>query len=300
MINLKCLKNSAKWVWMAAILAFIIFYIISKKELIAETVSMLPLEALLASTALIIAAKLCLVVNMRLAANRFNITLGWKECYCIYNMTQLAKYVPGSIWHFIGRITILRQRGVATQPIRDSLLAEHLWVITSAILLSFLLVFTSIQDFFQAELSYNLSSTLLQLVLVFTCGATVLSLLFIRRLSRWLLRLLPPLTALPFLLFIWIFLGASMWVTLQPFVLSMPPILYIIGVYCFAYVAGFLVPFAPAGLGIREVILTFTLTPFMGTDVAILLAAVNRIIYFTVEILLAALCLHQNTWKLVR
>lgn len=300
-MNLKDLKNIAKWVWMAAVLAFIVFYTISKKDLIAKTFSMLPFETLLGAAVLVLAAKLCLVTNMRTAASHFKIMLGWQDCYCIYNLTQLAKYIPGSIWHFVGRITILRERGVTAQAIRDSLLAEHFWVIVSAVLLAMLLVFTSIQGFFEVELAYvnaKLLSTWVQVAFVLFAVATALTLLFSRRLLRWLLRLLPPLGALPILLLIWLFLGTSLWVTLTPFVDSMPSILYIIGIYCFAYVAGFLVPFAPAGLGIREAILTFALTPFMGAEVAILLAAVNRIIYFTVEIVVVVFCLRQNIGKL--
>jgi hypothetical protein len=293
-MNRKVLKNIAKWVWMAAVLAFIVFYAISKKALIARTISMLPIETLLGAAVLILVAKLCLVANMRSAATRFKIVLGWRDCYCIYNLTQLAKYIPGSIWHFVGRIAILRERGIEAEAIRDSLLAEHFWVIASAVLLAIVLAFTGIRDFLEVGLTDFDSGPLLLVVFVLLASAAALALLVSRRLSRWVLRLIPPLSAIPALVIVWILLGASFWVILGSFAASKPSIPYIIGVYCFAWVLGFFVPFAPAGLGIREAILTFALTPFMAADVAILLAAAHRIIYFTVEIVLAAFCLRQK------
>ena len=290
----EALKNIAKWVWMAAVLAFIVFYTMSKKALIARTFSMLPIEVLLGAAVLVLVAKLCLVTNMRSAASHFKIALGWRDCYCIYNLTQLAKYIPGSIWYFVGRVAVLRERGIATEAIRDSLLAEHLWVIASAVLLAGVLAFTGIRDFLEVGLIDFNPGPLLLAAFVLVASAAALALLVSRRLLRWVLRLLPPLSAIPALLLTWILLGASLWVTLGPFAASRPSIPYIIGVYCFAYVLGFLVPFAPAGLGVREAILTFALTPFMAADVAILLAAVHRIIYFTVEIVLAAFCLRRK------
>jgi hypothetical protein len=296
-MNKELLKNVAKWVWMAAVLAFIVFYAISKKALIARTFSMLPLEVLLGAAVLVLLAKLCLVANMRLAAAHFKIALGWRDCYCIYNLTQLAKYIPGSIWHFVGRITILRERGIGAEAIRDSLLAEHLWVIASAVLFAVVLAFTGIRDFFEAGLAdFDPGSLSLWLLVAFVLfvGSAVLALLLSRRLLRWVLRLLPPPGAIPALFFTWILLGASLWVTLGPFASSKLSIPYVIGVYCFAYVLGFLVPFAPAGLGIREAILTFAMTPFMAADLAILLTALHRMIYFTVEIALAAFCMRRK------
>jgi hypothetical protein len=291
------LKNIAKWVWMAAVLAFIVFYAISKKALIAQIFSMLPIGTLLGAAVLILVAKLCLVANMRSAASHFKIVLGWRDCYCIYNLTQLAKYIPGSIWHFVGRISILRGRGVAAEAIRDSLLAEHLWVIVSAVLFACVLAFTGIRDFFEAGLvDFNFGALLpwLLAAVILFASAAVIALLASRRLLRWVLRLSPPLSAIPALFLAWTLLGASLWVTLGPFAASKPSIPYIIGVYCFAFVLGFFVPFAPAGLGIREAILTFALIPFMAADVAILLAAVHRMIYFTVEVVLAAFCMRRK------
>jgi len=297
-MNWKPLKNISKWLWMTALLGFIVFYTINHKALIAQTFSLLSFQPLLLASVLVLAGKLCLVTNMSIATKHFKIFLGWRDCYCIYNLTQLAKYIPGSIWQFVGRFSILHERGIAKHTIRDSMIAEHLWVIASASLLAILLSFNSIREFFVAKLAeYNPDLLFIWgLVILFVLiAAVILFILLGRRFFFWFLRVLPPFSAIPVLVLTWGFLGASLWVTLEPYVFSMPSVFYIIGIYCFAYVMGFIVPFAPAGIGIREAVLTFALTLYMDADVAILLTAINRMIYFAVEIALAILCLHINS-----
>lgn len=289
------LKNLAKWVWIAAVITFIVFFAIRKMDLIVQMFSLFTIDVLLGAAILVFAAKLCLVTNMMVATMQFNITLGWWDCFRIYNMTQLAKYVPGSIWQFVGRIAILRKHGIEMSVIRDSLLAEHLWVISSAALIACVMIWASSPEFFVdwlagREIDLDLAWLLVMLVLV-------ASVVFLsnHRLLRWLVRLSPPLKVIPVLIFTWLFLGFSLWVTLTSFTTNMPSPIYVVGIYSLAYVVGFMVPFAPAGLGIREAILTFSLMPYVGSDEAIFLAAINRIIYFIVEIVIASICLRKNT-----
>lgn len=285
-------KNVAKWVWLTAVLVFVVYYAVYKKDLIAQALPLLPLESLLAAIVFVFVAKLCLMTNMRIAALHFSIKFSWGECYRIYNLTQLAKYIPGSIWQFVGRIAILRERGVAMKDIRDSLLVEHVWVVSSAALIAFVTVLSSSPDYFEEWLAeYGIEVNLSWVIAVFSMivCASIIALLLNPKLLHWSSLFVPPVKAFPVLILIWVFLGASLWVTLASFATTMPSLSYIIGIYGFAYVVGFFVPFAPAGLGIREAALTFALIPFMSADEAILLAAINRIVYFVVEIIAASL-----------
>lgn len=272
---------------------FVITYTISKKAVILQALSRLSTELLLASALLIFLAKLGLAVNMRQAAGRFAIEFGWVEGYCIYNLTQLGKYIPGSIWQFVGRIAILRERDATAKAIRDSLLAEHFWILGSAGFMAVVLIFATRPDFF-GFLLVDSGAGLQRTWFLIGLGAAFIALVFGFRLSRrfsgWLLRLLPPLRAIPVLIMVWFFMGAALWVTLAPFVEQSPSLFYIVGAYCFAFLLGFVVPFAPAGLGIREAVIVFALLPYLPTETAILLAAINRMINFGVEIFAALLC----------
>jgi hypothetical protein len=142
-MNMTRLKIVAKWVWISVVVVCIGIYAVRKWDLIILMLSDFPLKFILAAAVLIFAAKLCLVANMKLAAGCFQISFGWTESYRIYNLTQLAKYIPGSIWQFVGRIAILKKYGVSAKKIRDSLFAEHLWVIGSAAFIACLMMLVS-------------------------------------------------------------------------------------------------------------------------------------------------------------
>lgn len=286
----------AKWVWVTAVLAFVVVFGIDKWALILDAVPRLSVAALFGAALLIFLGKLTLVTNMLIASRRFSIDLRWRDGYCIYNLTQLAKYVPGSVWHFVGRIAMLRARKASAASIRDALVAEHAWVIGSAMGMAVVLVWASQSDFFTRWLAWAglLSNwpwwSLVIILLGVGCGAALRFAGWWSRVARWLLGLLPPVRVLPVLILTWLSLGASLWVTLVPFLESGPSSTYVLGVYCFAYVVGFLVPFAPAGLGVREAVLTLALAPYLNMELTVFLVAVNRLLYFGVEILAASVC----------
>jgi hypothetical protein len=290
------MKNIAKWLWIVAILAFITFYAIKKRVLVLEMLDSLSLWVLFASASFIFSAKLCLVKNMYFAVRQFTIPFNFSDCFRVYNLTQMGKYIPGSIWQFVGRISVLHDRGISSQAIRDSILAEQLWMSASACILTVVLLLINGPEFIYSALkNYDISFNLRWLL--FVISLVILILLIIlknRKISYWVLQLSPPLKVLPVLVLTWFFLGASLWITLLPFATTVPPFFYIVGIYCFAYISGFVVPFAPAGFGVREAILVFALSPYVSSSEAILLAAVNRIIYFVVEVVLSGISMRIN------
>lgn len=54
----------------------------------------------------------------------------------IYLQTNLAKYLPGNIWHFYGRIRAMQQAGVSLEAATFSTLLEPLLMATAAILIA--------------------------------------------------------------------------------------------------------------------------------------------------------------------
>lgn len=286
-------KAIAKWAWTAAILGIVVWFCVTRWDTIEQTLATLPPSTLAAGTLFIVVAKLGLVLTMRTAASGAGLQLSLKDSYWIYNMTQLGKYVPGSIWQFVGRVVILKRRGSPGTQIRDAMLAEHGWVLSTALFLSTALILVAQPRFFLDWTSSMGISPWLWLSVA--CG-TILALLgagyayFKSRLLRWLWRMRPPPAAVLVLALTWSMLGLSYWVPLAPFAEKPVPWHYAVGVYCFAYIAGFLVPFAPAGLGIRESILTFAMLPYLPIETSVLLASINRVLYFAAELIVVTPC----------
>lgn len=288
------LKDIVKWLWLGAVLIFVAGFVHRKWDIIVGAFARLPLTLLCLSALLIALAKLCLIFNMMQVTGRFSIKLGWLESYRIYNVTELGKYIPGSIWQFIGRITVLRERGASSQSIRDALLAEHIGVAGMALGAGVLLVIISQPEWFYSwwhDDTFRVAKKWLIALPVLGALAIGGILVLGRHALRWLLRLLPTPRTLPALIVVWLSFGASLWVLFVPFTASAPPFLYVVGVYCLAYVIGFVVPIAPAGLGVREAILTMALISLLPPDLVFFLVAVNRLLNFSVELLMAGVCL---------
>lgn len=280
-------KNLLKWLWTLLVLAFVVYYLINNRETLQASLVHLSWTTLLLALSVIIVAKLLLTTNMLFALQKAGYTTSFRYCFNTYNLTQLAKYIPGSIWQFVGRVALLREKGVSATQIRDSMLAEHLWVLASALLIGLLGVFLA--GHFALILHLDRYFTQLAGALIASSAIIAVGLLFLplgRRLLRWALRLRPGIKEATNLFFMWIFLGLAFWFVLHDFQQQAVSLFYIIGLYALAYLVGFLVPFAPAGLGVREAILVFGLSSFVGVEVAILLAGINRLLYFVVEALL--------------
>lgn len=295
----KLLKITVRWVWLLAISGAVAYYAISRREVMLQASSMLGWESIGLASVFIVIAKLGLVENMRYACSKFGIQLSWWDCFRIYNHTQLAKYVPGSIWQFVGRIAILKNKGYGANIIRDTLLAEQFWVVLVAAVAAVVPVLAG-YGFYTEKIvdlgfidQWGKYGTWTAVSVIGVVGTIIITVMwgwarYVAAFIRWLMCMVPSWQVVVILLLTWMSLGASLWITLKPFVHQLPPYPYIFGLYCFAYLAGFLVPFAPAGIGVREGVLALGLSVFVNTEIALLLAVVNRLIYFTSELFLAA------------
>ncbi|WP_201243784.1 hypothetical protein [Halochromatium salexigens] len=292
----------AKWTWFIFVVLFAIFYAYENASGIEDGIRRLDIALLFGAMLLIIAGKLGLVITMWAASRQYSILLNWRETYCIYNLTQLAKYIPGSIWQFVGRIAMLKAHQAKSSSIRDALIAEHAWVIGSALTISVLLGFLIHADLINSWLHwFHLKwywSIISFFLVIFFSFAMAYFFGQARFFGRWLYGLRPPFLVLLSLILVWLALGSALWLTLGPFAAVLPSLSYVVAAYCFAYVVGFLVPFAPAGIGVREALLILALTSYVGAEFSFFLAAFNRILYFFAEILLSIPCVffRRSSW----
>jgi hypothetical protein len=283
----------AKWAWLVLVLGWVVAFMVTKREVIAEDVARFSPAVLLLSTTLLLLGKLALNEAMLVSAHQCRIPLGRRDGFYIYNIAQLAKYVPGSVWQFVSRIAMLRARQFPAVAIRDSMIAETGWVIGSAVVLGGVLVALGQPGFFLRLVMVLAGAppAIRTLLVSGLAGALILGAWWGRRrwprLRPWLIRLRPPGRAVALLLGAWMALGASFWVCLRPFLSQGPTWSVAIGVYCLAWVAGFLVPFAPAGLGVREAVLALVLDPVLDPQTSLVVVAVHRVIYLLVEVVMA-------------
>ena len=192
----------------------------------------------------------------------------------IFFISQPAKYLPGNVGHYLSRLALARSHGFDGIKVLHSMGLETAILLLAGITCSLFSVFFLGWDFLASGVREHLpefavSPIFRVLIVMFSIGGITLMLGWrekeLRRrgvaasgvclllyLGNFLL-----MGGMVYLLALWIFdaPGGLLWLT--------------VGVSALAWTAGFVVPGAPAGLGIREVILVAGLGPLYGETNAV-------------------------------
>lgn len=277
------LFNIGKWLWLAGILFFTARYLVLRGNFFWQAVTQVPWPRLAAAWLGLAAAKMLLVSAMDASVRQVRFRLTWPRCFQVYNYTQLAKYIPGSIWQFVGKAGFYSQHGMQAGQVRDALVLETVSEPFGACVTAGIFLLgtrpAGLSLFFQAAQKYWLPA-LAGLALLFGWGLWRLQ----GRLWSWkLLRFLFLMLGIQ--LGIWLSLGLSFDSLLAGFNAGHPG--QSIGLFAAAYVVGFLVPVAPAGLGVRESMLVLGLQPLLPAETAWAVAGMHRVLFVLTEIALA-------------
>ena len=206
----------------------------------------------------------------------------------LYVKSNLYKYLPGNVFHFVGRNQIAEECSLSHADIAFATVLEIIIQCFAAVLTGLVLSFGFVTDYLTDFLR---GRELLLIFLIAALCALVFAAVFILRRkfsARWervrglisgkgrrdVLRVI--------LLHVMIQLcnGTLFLVLLQSMGGVVPAKMCgsVIGIYCFAWLVGFVTPGAPGGLGIREAMLSL----FLGSlaDPGLIAAAVllNRIV----------------------
>lgn len=219
----------------------------------------------------------------------FQLTFG--ESYRFWFVSQLAKYVPGGIWQFATRSNLYHGAGmplalasalsvwemiavllsgIAIMLVTSSSMSENraLWYLGSGLLLALLLL-SQTRSFWRLFVKMKTGMIMLE----------IMETLKMRRLYVNIALLL-----LAFLGWIFINLGYHF------LILALTPdktfnLSESFFVYSLAWMIGFLVIIAPAGLGPREAVIVTYYLPLLGEPLAILIALLARLWWTLAEAL---------------
>lgn len=276
----------AKWLWVAAVLVAAVVIITRSWSDIEAMLRTLGWGWIAASLALTASAKLFLGVNAHAAARRCGIDIGFVDAFRLYNLSQLGKYLPGSIWQFIGRAAAYRHLGAQYGPIRDALVCESLWIVAGASVVGAALTGPALLGILGGSLSPFVAWWLgagIGLAALAVIAAAIWKRALLSRYARlaW-----PPLHAVGAQAAIWLLLGLGFWVLARGCGLEVGPV-FAVGLFAAGYAVGFLVPIAPAGLGVRDAILTLGLMPYVPAGEALVVTVMARVVYLVVDLALA-------------
>lgn len=200
-------------------------------------------------------------------------------------VSQIGKYLPGNVAHYFGRATLATNSGVSLASSGTSTAVEIISALFAAAIVGAgaLLI--------EPEAAHFLA---LRLVNAFQAATSVIAMLSagIMGLAAYLYRKRYPfgvvLAPTAFLAVSFTLSGLS-YATLLEAVGEAVPTATVVALFVVAWVIGFIVPGAPAGIGVREAILIGFLAPQIGGGPALACSLLHRVLTAGVDATVAML-----------
>lgn len=230
-----------------------------------------------------------------------NQTVSSPEFIQVYLKTNIAKYLPGNVWHYYGRIMAAKNANIPTNIATLSVLLEPLLMLAAALLI--IVLFGS--ELVVNNLKFNL------MILQFLALIIVLNILHprflnpaIKLLDRWknkksngenqlinsfIIKRYPVKPLLGELVFLGLRAAGFILTMLALNSLTWAQIPFLVGAFSCAWVLGLVVPGAPGGLGVFETTAMLLLQYHFPAALVISAIALYRLISIIAETTGAAL-----------
>ncbi|MCL2397230.1 MAG: hypothetical protein FWC93_04110 [Defluviitaleaceae bacterium] len=203
----------------------------------------------------------------------------------VYATSNIYKYIPGGIMYVLGRNVIaVENKNIGHGKVAMATALEGVFIVVAAIILIIVLAF----DYAMAYIQHiEIAPPILIVPIILLALALLVAYLLRRRIIPHIRKLainkdvLHPLILLKrlgFSIIILILLGWTFLATLMILGQSVTPSLAaaVVGLYLLAWLAGFLTPGAPSGLGIREAVALMFMGNLVDCEVVLLSAIVTH------------------------
>jgi len=207
----------------------------------------------------------------------------------IIAVAQIGKYLPGNVGHFAGRTALGSAAGIPAGVVLSTILIETIWTVAvgtglsvlAAILYVDLRQFTGLPNFGH----WHLVLLGFALFLLPSLGVLCIN-RWMPKLSRWIgggkpivvPRLSTAIIVVALMLTCFLLLGAILQLQAQwLFEVQNTSLLQLTCLFTAAWLAGYLIPGAPGGLGVREAMMVLLLGPVLGAGVAAGLGVTMRL-----------------------
>ncbi|MGB6228719.1 MAG: lysylphosphatidylglycerol synthase domain-containing protein [Litorimonas sp.] len=202
----------------------------------------------------------------------------------LYGRFQIYKYIPSNVIHQISRYAVLRKLGLSHKDIIWSSLAETGLIVLAAFLVS--LAFGGLSLASSLPISYLNALFYLAICVAVLAALSGVFIPFVRAKLRsgfhFLYRRIRGIGFASFL-YLSFFIATGLllyWIVAETVLADatvIPPVGIVIAANALAWVAGTITPGAPGGVGVRELVLIASLTPFGLEGSAVAIAAQYRL-----------------------
>jgi uncharacterized membrane protein YbhN (UPF0104 family) len=209
----------------------------------------------------------------------------------IYLVSNLAKYIPGSVWGYVSRFYLGEGRGLTATGVGVSVV----WELGMAILASLVLT-AAILPVYPGEIPDTILLLVILAALVCLAGLIPpISNRWLRLLNRWQSTQPPPTFRWSDFAFYLTAAIATHILVGTAFFLFTRSLIDVegsawwsfVGMWSFSVTAGMVVVLVPYGLGVREGVLALLLQPFLPVESAVLISIASRLWTIASELLAA-------------
>ena len=276
------LRQALRPLALAVAVGFLAWAVYRQRDGFVEALARLSPGTVVAALLAVLGALLLNMLSWRSAMSAVGAHLPLVAAARVFFLSQLGKYVPGSVWPVVAQMELTKESGVPrARGALGAIISMAVGVVTSTTVAAALLILPR----------PDVRERYGWMVAAVAVGSIALVPAVLRRLLGVVVRLTkrgPVDTSVhgaalirsgAWSLGMWALLGVQAWLIAQDLGGDQAPgVLISTGAFALAWAAGFLFVITPAGLGVREAALTLALSGYLPTSDALALALVSRVV----------------------
>jgi glycosyltransferase 2 family protein len=282
-LNIKKALAASKWLWMTIVILGVAVYFSRNFYQYLGYIKNISIMQILLSAGLLIVGKLILTELSRQSVNSLNWKPTYSKMFHLYSITQLSKYLPGGIWHFVGRFGIYRVNGLDNREASQSMVVENIWLVSSAFLFGSIVYLINLDTLPMIGMASNPQLNGLLILICFLVWITT-NLLINHFLIKQKFKFSDIILKIFIQSAVWLFIGLSFFILFPSQIMSVKTASVSIGGFSIGWALGYITIFAPSGIGVREAFITAALAAYMKPQEAAFYAAVSRVVWIITEI----------------
>lgn len=227
--------------------------------------------------------------------NQKKYNLPFNKSNLLWTSAEFKRYIPGNIWSFLGRTILFSNKGIHKKDIAKLFLFELQFILSGAVIIA-LFSFPYLTKIFRNFNKFNITNLLLNLAGILIFLLIVFHSIIIDRtkgkLNTLLLEIFPKYTPVINIRILFksclafLFFGLGYFLTISSIIfIDSTLVLTLSGFFVFALLIGLFSFITPAGLGIREGMVTYGLKFIMPLHLAGFASLFGRINLVIAEIL---------------
>ena len=281
-------RRIAALLWVIILFGALATYLFRNSSAFLSSIDVTSPLQLFLSFVLVLVGKYLLAATFGAVAARHGVELSALDRQRIYHESQLAKYLPGTVWQFAAKGVRLKGAGATPKNAAAIIAVEQFWIVGGAAVIGFTLAVIARALGFR----YGVLSRLIPesgWVVTGIAFALLAMLVVLVPVGLGRRRGLPDLSETVLIFGAWSVLSASFAVLGFGTIAARGDFVTFIGLaagFMLAYVGGYLAPFAPGGIGVREGLVVVLFAPMVGLDAGVAIGLIARAVYVSAEIAL--------------